>query len=133
MAAGEVRGDRWDATEGVQADRPLSDRRRAAAASEGPAPGADDQALRVRCTRCGEGWDLDYEPPRCRCDDGGFLQLSVDGGPWEDQAPPDPVGMCEDCGGPGVSWEDGVILCDDCAILRAKRWQMDRERERGRG
>lgn len=37
--------------------------------------------------------------------------------------------VCEDCGEPGVSWEDGVILCDDCAILRAKRWQMEREGE----
>lgn len=38
---------------------------------------------------------------------------------------------CEDCGGPGVSWEVGAILCDDCARLRAKRWQMKREGDRG--
>jgi len=34
---------------------------------------------------------------------------------------------CEDCGGQGMSWEDGLILCNDCAILRAKRSQMIRE------
>ncbi len=39
--------------------------------------------------------------------------------------------VCEDCGEAGVSWEDGVILCDDCAILRAKEWQMKRERTDG--
>lgn len=39
--------------------------------------------------------------------------------------------VCNDCGGPGVSWEDGYILCDDCAIIRAKKQQLERERRRG--
>ena len=45
--------------------------------------------------------------------------------------PSTPEVVCEDCGGPGVTWEDDVHLCDDCARLRAKKSQMDRERTHG--
>lgn len=27
--------------------------------------------------------------------------------------------VCPDCGGPGVTWEDGYVLCDACARKRA--------------
>ena len=44
---------------------------------------------------------------------------------------PAPHLPCTDCGGPGVTWEDGFVLCDDCAILRAKKGQMEREKRDG--
>jgi hypothetical protein len=40
----------------------------------------------------------------------------------------DLIRPCEDCGKPGVSWGDSVILCDNCALLRAKKEQAEQER-----
>jgi hypothetical protein len=57
---------------------------------------------------------------------------------------PRPVKVCEDCGlvdaDPSfpldptnrvLSHEGGLLLCNDCAILRAKKHQMDQERKDG--
>ena len=39
----------------------------------------------LRCVACFNEWELDFEPPACTCDDGGFFQISVDGEVWTDQ------------------------------------------------
>lgn len=39
----------------------------------------------IRCVKCKQEWEVDYEPTACTCDDGGFWQISVDGQTWADQ------------------------------------------------
>ena len=38
-----------------------------------------------------------------------------------DFLPQTPDLICPDCGGPGVTWEDGFAMCDDCVRLMIAR------------
>lgn len=49
-----------------------------------------------------------------------------------DFLPQTPDLICPDCGGPGVTWEDDFVMCDDCVRLMIARRALNDGCQEGR-